>query len=137
MGFGILMAGVVGLLVRGALLGSGVAALAVQAGAVALMIWARITFGFRSFHLAGNPTEGGLVTTGPYRYLRHPIYAAILYFVWAGAASHLSLWNGLLGAVVALGLSFRALSEEKLVSERYPEYAEYAKRTARVLPFIL
>ena len=49
------------------------------------MVAARITFGRRSFHAAANPTEGGLVTTGPYAYIRHPIYAAILYFVWAGA----------------------------------------------------
>jgi hypothetical protein len=32
----------------------------------ALMIWARLTFGLRSFHPAANPTRGGLVTTGPY-----------------------------------------------------------------------
>ena len=29
--------------------------------------------------------RGGLVTTGPYRYVRHPIYAAATYFAWAGA----------------------------------------------------
>ena len=44
-------------------------AMAVQAGAVALMIAARITFGRRSFHAAANPTAGGLVTSGPYRFL--------------------------------------------------------------------
>ena len=43
---------------------------------LALMIWARLTFGLRSFRFAANPTQGGLVTKGPYRYIRNPIYAA-------------------------------------------------------------
>jgi len=45
------------------------------------MLWARLTFGGRSFHAGANPTAGGVVTTGPYRFVRHPIYAAILYFL--------------------------------------------------------
>src|SRR5664279_6232029 len=60
------------------------AGLALQGIAVLLMIWARLTFGMRSFHATANPTEGGLVTNGPYRYWRHPIYAAVLLFVWTG-----------------------------------------------------
>src|SRR5215813_5692154 len=52
--------------------------IAIQVLAVLLMIWARATFGVRSLHAAANPTGGGLVTSGPYRFLRHPIYAAVL-----------------------------------------------------------
>ena len=52
--------------------------IALQGLAIALMLWARLTFGMRSFHATANPTEGGLVTAGPYRYWRHPIYAAVL-----------------------------------------------------------
>jgi hypothetical protein len=39
----------------------------VQALAVVLMVWARLTFGLRSFNPGAAPTEGELVTTGPYR----------------------------------------------------------------------
>src|SRR6266516_2249539 len=74
--------------------------IALQIAAVLLFLWARITFGRRSFHLAANPTEGGLVTTGPYRHIRHPIYTALCLFTGAGAAAHLS-WKSALafGAV--------------------------------------
>ena len=41
-----------------------------------------------SFTVQPTPTAGGLAMTGPYRYLRHPIYAAILYFFGAGIAAH-------------------------------------------------
>ena len=62
------------------LLASSPTLLAVQACAVLLMLWARATFGLRSFHPTANTTQGRLVTTGPYRYWRHPIYAYIIYF---------------------------------------------------------
>src|SRR5689334_6308380 len=57
--------------------------IAIQILAFALMVWARITFGIRSFHATANATRGGLITNGPYRLLRHPIYAAIIYFCTA------------------------------------------------------
>ena len=78
--------------------GAGPITITIQVLAALLMVWARLTFGIRSFHGTANPTAGGLITTGPYRYLRHPIYAAILYFLWAGIAAHPSL------GTVAIGL---------------------------------
>ena len=60
--------------------------IALQAAAVLLMIWARIIFGRRSFHAVANPTGGGLVTNGAYRHIRHPIYASVCLFTWAGGA---------------------------------------------------
>ena len=109
----------------------------IQVLAAMLMLWARLTFGRRSFHANAIPTEGGLMTAGPYKFLRHPIYASLLYFIWAGVASHLSLLNVLLGSVPTVGLSIRMLAEERLVIEKYPEYLTYASRTKRVIPFIL
>jgi len=126
--------GVVALWKLGALFSPSPAVIAVQALAVALFLWARWTFGVRSFHAAANPTEGGLVTTGPYRFIRHPIYTAICLFGWAGVAAHASAVNALLGALMTAGAIVRMLCEEKLVVETYPEYREYAKRTKRMIP---
>lgn len=78
---------VVALLERRELFARHPVGIALQVAAAALMLWARLTFGTRSFHAAANPTAGGLVTTGPYRFWRHPIYAAILLFLWAGVLS--------------------------------------------------
>lgn len=128
---------VVGLYRIGALLSTRPAAIAVQAGAVALFLWARWTFGVRSFHPAANPTEGGIVSSGPYRWLRHPIYAAILLFASAGVASRPSWAAAGLGALLLAGALVRALAEEKLLVERYPEYRDYARRTRRFVPFVL
>jgi protein-S-isoprenylcysteine O-methyltransferase Ste14 len=108
----------------------------VQIFALFLMMWARATFGGRSFHATASPTEGGLVTTGPYRYLRHPIYASGLLFTWAGVFGHLSVVNVAFGLLMFAGALARIICEEALVRVRYPEYDEYAKKTRRLIPFV-
>lgn len=124
------------LYIRGSLLSASWIVIAVQALAVALMIWARITFGFRSFHATAEPTEGRLVTEGPYRFVRNPIYAAVLMFAWAGIFAHPSWESFLLGMAIAVGTGLRLFSEEAMLRERYPEYAAYANKTRRIIPYI-
>lgn len=131
------VAGMVGLLLRHSLIGNEPISIGVQIGGVLLMIWARITFGGRSFHASADPTEGGLVTTGPYRYWRHPIYAAVVYITVAGLVSHFGLINAGLALLVIAGLAIRMWAEEMLVARKYPEYAAYAARTKRVIPYVL
>ena len=133
----ILVLALVGLVIERSLLATGYFSITVQLMAVMLMVWARITFGRRSFHAAANPTEGGLVTTGPYAFIRHPIYASILYFLWAGVFSHLSVINVLFAAIGTVGVSVRIYAEEHLLILQYPEYADYAARTKRVIPFLI
>ena len=125
------------LLFRQELLARGPVAIGVQVLAAGLMLWARATFGMRSFHGAANPTAGGLVTKGPYAFLRHPIYAAILWFVWAGVLTHVSVVAVALGLIVTAGTAVRIVAEERLLPGLYPEYSEYAARTKRVIPFVL
>ena len=111
-------------------------AIAVQTGAGVLLLWARVTFGRRSFHVTSNPTEGGLVTSGPYRHIGHPIYTAICLFSGAGAVAHWSWKGGLLSGLVlgcALG---RIFCEEVMVAARYPEYRQYAAKTWRMVPYV-
>jgi len=132
-----LAACVVGLYLNNSMFGSGPVTIAIQVIAALLMLWARLTFGIRSFHGSANPTAGGLVTTGPYRYIRHPIYAAILYFFWAGIAAHLSLVTVAVGLLATVFTAVRIVAEEKLLVTMYPEYGEYARATMRVVPLVL
>src|ERR1043166_540017 len=98
-----MIAGLVGLLYTRSLLSSSPVVISLQVAALLLIVWARVAFGWRSFHMAANPTEGGLVTTGPYRYIRHPIYTAMTLFVGAGAAAHLSWKTALVFVLVLAG----------------------------------
>jgi protein-S-isoprenylcysteine O-methyltransferase Ste14 len=131
-----MVGGVVGLILRQEVLSASLAAIALQAFAVALMVWARLTFGRRSFHATASPTEGGLVTTGPYRWLRHPIYTAVCLFSWACCVGHPSWFSLGMASLVTAGGLVRMLAEETLLGVRYPEYKEYARRTKRMVPYV-
>jgi protein-S-isoprenylcysteine O-methyltransferase Ste14 len=134
--FALMVAGIAGLYYVHALFATHPAAIAVQAAAVLLMIAARITFGRRSFHAAANPTAGGIVSSGPYAYVRHPIYAAAIYFTWAGALNHPSPLSMACAAAVTGGALMRMFLEERMLIERYPEYRGYMARVRRIAPFV-
>jgi protein-S-isoprenylcysteine O-methyltransferase Ste14 len=136
-GYIILAAALVVLILRKSFFAEGSILIVIQILAAMLMLWARLTFGLRSFHAAANPTEGGLVTTGPYKFIRHPIYASIIYFISAAVISHPSLINLIIGAACLLGAGIRIYAEEKLIIEKYPGYADYAKRTKRIIPYVI
>jgi Putative protein-S-isoprenylcysteine methyltransferase len=68
----------VGLLAMRKLFSTSPLVIALQVVASLLFLWARVTFGRRSYHVVADPTQGGLVTGGPYRYIRHPIYCSDL-----------------------------------------------------------
>jgi protein-S-isoprenylcysteine O-methyltransferase Ste14 len=135
-GFLLMIAGMLGLLATRSLLSPAPVVIAVQLAAVGLMIWARTTFGMRSFHASADPTAGGLVTTGPYRFVRHPIYTAVCLFAFAGALAHLSVVSLGLALLVLFGALARMRCEEHLLLQRYPEYSAYAATTKRMLPFV-
>jgi protein-S-isoprenylcysteine O-methyltransferase Ste14 len=80
------------------------------------------------------PEARGLVTRGPYRLVRHPVYlgeiAALAGLTLAAPAlSHVAIL-----AVFVLAQSVRMGLEEKALTEAFPEYVAYAARTSRLLP---
>lgn len=81
------------------------------------------------------PTEHTeLRTTGPYRYVRHPIYSGLLLAAAGRAAS-----SGNRAAVVAFAalsalLTVKARFEEEQMMARFPSYCDYAARTPRFVP---
>jgi protein-S-isoprenylcysteine O-methyltransferase Ste14 len=136
LGLVVMMGALVALYQIGVLFTAQPIAIAVQLIAVALMVWARVTFGRRSFHAAANPTAGGLVTTGPYRFIRHPIYTAACLFGWGPIVVHWSLESVALGILLLLGALVRLMCEERLVKQKYPEYVDYARVTKRMVPYV-
>ena len=134
--YGMMVAGLLGLMLNQSLFSPSPFVLVPQAGAVVLMVAARLAFGMRSFHLAANPTKGGLVTWGPYRFIRHPIYTSVCLFVVPGVAAHFSLASGAFLGLILIGAVLRMRFEEALLVAEYPEYADYAQKTRRMIPFV-
>src|SRR5262249_11674992 len=78
-----------------------------------------------------------VVTTGPYRYVRHPLYAgALLYFL--GTPLQLGSWLGLAPVpLMIVALAFRAVMEERMLATELKGYADYAERVRwRLIPRI-
>jgi len=84
-------------------------------------------------------TERGhrVVSTGPYAYVRHPMYAGVLFF-YIGAPLLLGSWYGLAAAIVSLSiLAVRAVLEERKLMVELAGYREYAERVRyRLIPGI-
>ena len=135
-GYVVMIGAVLGLLATRTLFSSSPFVILVQVLALLLFLWARVTFGRRSYHVGADPTEGGLVTGGPYRYIRHPIYAAFCLFTSAGVAANWSWSAGLFGGLVLGSAVLRIFCEESLVTARYPEYAQYSATTWRMIPYV-
>jgi protein-S-isoprenylcysteine O-methyltransferase Ste14 len=84
-------------------------------------------------------TERGqtVVSTGPYHYVRHPMYATAIIFL-IGTDLLLGSWCGLLlGLILVLAIAFRAVQEERTLRAELPGYAEYMARVKyRFIPHI-
>ena len=77
-----------------------------------------------------------LVTSGAYRFVRHPLYLAEEIATIGSAMQFLSVWTTmLLVAQIALQLR-RIVSEETLLTDVFPEHAKYREKTARIIPGI-
>jgi protein-S-isoprenylcysteine O-methyltransferase Ste14 len=79
--------------------------------------------------------EHTLVTTGPYRYVRHPFYLA--FFVAAMGGSLITAnWFVLLASFIPIGflLARTPIEEEKLIERFGNDYRQYMSATGRFLP---
>ena len=88
----------------------------------------------RSFSIM--PEARRLVTDGPYHYVRHPLYVAEALST-LGITLQLQQPLGILiAAAIYLGQFARMGYEEEVLERSFPEYAEYRKRTFRLIPYI-
>ncbi len=77
------------------------------------------------------PEARTLRTTGPYALARHPLYVAEMFSIAGTAMLYQQPWGVLLALSVGILQVIRSLFEEKVLTEQYPEYADYKKRVKR------
>jgi protein-S-isoprenylcysteine O-methyltransferase Ste14 len=110
-------------------------ALALLGCAAGLGVWALAHNRPGNFNIHPEPTASGrLVTGGPYRFMRNPMYSALLLFAAAEVVAYGDMWKIACWLALALVLLAKAMLEERGLRALFPDYAEYARRVRRFIP---
>ena len=107
------------------------------ASGLGLAVWARIYLGRNWGMPMTERADPELVTSGPYRFVRHPIYSGLLLALLGTALATNLYW---LFAMVIVGAYFiySATIEERLMTTSFPaDYAGYKAHTKMLIPFVL
>jgi protein-S-isoprenylcysteine O-methyltransferase Ste14 len=90
-----------------------------------------------NFHVLPRPvSKSELVSRGPYKYIRHPMYTSVLVVAAALIAGDFSSLKFGIGLLLAFCLVIKLEYEENLLVKRFPEYEAYRKITKRLIPFL-
>ena len=100
-------------------------------------IWARLHIGRNWGTPMTQKNEPELVTSGPYRFVRHPIYSGIVLAAVGTAAGLAWVWLTVVG-LAGIYFVYAATVEERYLAEQFPEdYPAYRRSTRMLVPFVL
>jgi protein-S-isoprenylcysteine O-methyltransferase Ste14 len=103
---------------------------------LALAIWARVYLGRNWGMPMSQKADPELVTTGPYKRVRHPIYSGII-LAMIGTTIAVSLYWLVAVALIGAYFVYSAIMEERFMAGRFPDsYPEYKRSTKMLIPFI-
>ena len=117
---------------------SGPTGVAVMAAGLALRAWSMRTLGAYYSRTLRTTSGQTVVEDGPYRVIRHPGYLGSI-MVWTGFAVASGSAAAAVGAAALMGNAYRRriAAEEAMLADRFGRaYAEYSRRTKRLVPFI-
>ncbi|MBC8054325.1 MAG: isoprenylcysteine carboxylmethyltransferase family protein [Sphingobacteriaceae bacterium] len=80
--------------------------------------------------------DGTLIQTGLYKKVRHPAYTGLLLFFFGYALWEASLFKLFIALLLLLLFYFKTTYEEKLLTEKFPDYKDYQKQSWRFFPFL-
>lgn len=112
-------------------------AVLMAAASVGLAAWTLIHNRPGNFNIRPTPKSwGNLITTGPYQFIRHPMYTAVLLgaAALAGLSDPIQGWLGWFALVLVLLL--KSAFEERWMREQHPGYGAYAQQTKRFFPWL-
>jgi protein-S-isoprenylcysteine O-methyltransferase Ste14 len=114
----------------------GGAGIALTALGLAVAVWARVHLGRNWSAIVTVKEDHALIRSGPYRLMRHPIYSGVL-LALLGTALALGERRDLIALVLAfVALLYKSAIEEERMAATFPDYDDYRRRTARLVPFV-
>ncbi|GAB4324763.1 MAG: isoprenylcysteine carboxylmethyltransferase family protein [Bacteroidales bacterium] len=119
------------------ILGSSPVSRIVQAAGGIFAIRAIMEMRKSRLNIAPDPAPGStLVTSGPYRFIRHPMYTSLILFIAPLLLEVPSETNLLLLLVFISNMILKLLYEERLLRAQFERYGEYMKRSYRLIPWL-
>lgn len=104
---------------------------------LALAVWTLRHNRLGNFNIRPIPkVSGNLVTSGPYRWIRHPMYTSLLLGAAALAVVSEPVFGWLTWSALAVVLFAKSTLEERWMAEKHPGYAAYVKQSQRFLPWL-
>ena len=81
---------------------------------------------------------GRLITSGPYRHIRHPMYSSLLALAWGAFFQRPSMIGAIIACIASVALWLTAVTDERECLAYFGDtYADYMQRTKRFIPFLL
>ena len=111
--------------------------LTLELSGILLVVWAIITMRVTKVNVFPEVRAGSrLVTNGPYRWIRHPMYTALLLITLALLCESFSYWRGFWWILLSADLVAKLSAEERSLGEVFDDYEAYRSRTWRLVPWI-
>lgn len=106
------------------------------AGAL-LGLWAILVMEPGRFNITPDVNKNSrMVTKGPYKFIRHPMYTSVLMITLAWVLNSPTIFRSIIWIALAFDLISKLKYEEELLGDRYKEYHDYQSRTKNLIPFI-
>jgi protein-S-isoprenylcysteine O-methyltransferase Ste14 len=104
----------------------------------AITFWARVILGDNWSGTVTVKVDHTLIRSGPYRWVRHPIYSGLLLSIF-GAMIALDQWRGFVALpLLWIAFTIKRLKEERFMRQTFgDQYAEYSKTTGAIVPLLL
>jgi protein-S-isoprenylcysteine O-methyltransferase Ste14 len=102
-----------------------------------LAFWAMYVMKYGNFNIVPTPVDKGvMISQGPYKVIRHPMYTSIFIFAIALLAGQFDYYKCIISLILVADLVVKMIFEEGLLCKHYPGYRDYMKKTKRVIPFV-
>lgn len=99
-------------------------------------LWAMFVHRFRFNALPELRDDSSLKTSGPYRFVRHPMYTSLIFITLIWVLYDFTIIRLAIWIILLITIHLKSEYEEQLLIKKFPEYPQYKTLTKKFIPFI-